>query len=97
MSVSTALPLDQCAVCTVSGVNDTQTSCHSSLFLAADEEVKLLFNCSEPIEQAFTVTIIQTIGEFRDDLSLSNILYKPHTYTFSMICFQICYGSTPKK
>lgn len=64
MTVSTELPLDQCAVCTVSGVNDTQTSCHSSLSLAAEEEVKLLFNCSQPIEQAYTVTIARSIGEF---------------------------------
>ncbi|XP_075995254.1 CUB domain-containing protein 1 [Genypterus blacodes] len=61
VSVSAVLPSDQCAVCTVSGVNDTQTSCHTSLSLAPDEEVKLLFNCSTAIEQAFTVTVTQPI------------------------------------
>lgn len=64
MTVSTELPLDQCAVCTVSGVNGTETSCHSSVALVPEEEVKLLFNCSQPIGQAYTVKINRTIGEF---------------------------------
>ncbi|XP_054461968.1 CUB domain-containing protein 1 [Anoplopoma fimbria] len=66
VTVSTVLPLDQCAVCTISGVNDTQTSCNSSLTLVPEEEVKLLFNCSQPIEQAYTVTIAQTIECTKD-------------------------------
>ena len=64
MTVSTKLPLAQCAVCTVSGVNDTETSCHSSLSLVPEDEVKLLFNCSKPIEDSYTVTIKSYIGEF---------------------------------
>lgn len=64
MTVSTELPLDQCSVCTVSGVNDTQTSCLSSQSLVPEVEIKLLFNCSQPIEQAYTVVIARTIGEF---------------------------------
>ncbi|XP_031151808.1 CUB domain-containing protein 1 isoform X1 [Sander lucioperca] len=64
--VFTELPLDQCALCTVSGVNDTPTSCHSSLSLPPEEEVKLLFNCSQPIEQAYTVTITRTIECTKD-------------------------------
>lgn len=66
MTVSTKLPLDQCAVCTVRGENGTETSCHSSLALVPEEEVKLLFNCSQPIDQAFTVMINRTIGEIID-------------------------------
>lgn len=66
MKVSTELPVDQCAVCTVSGVNDTETSCTSSLSLVPDEEVKLLFNCSQPIEQAYTVVITRSVGELTD-------------------------------
>ncbi|XP_070778267.1 CUB domain-containing protein 1 [Enoplosus armatus] len=61
VTVSTELPMDQCAVCSVSGVNDTQTSCLSSLRLVPEEEVKLLFNCSQPIEQAYSVAITRTI------------------------------------
>ncbi|XP_060949364.1 CUB domain-containing protein 1 [Limanda limanda] len=61
VTVSTELPLDQCAVCTVSGVNDTETSCQSSLTLVPEEEVKLLFNCSQPIEPSYTVTVTRTI------------------------------------
>lgn len=61
VTVSTELPL--CAVCKISGVNDTEKSCHSSLPLVPDEEVKLLFNCSQPVDQAFTVLITRTIGE----------------------------------
>lgn len=63
MTVSTELPQNDCAVCKVSGVNDTETSCHSSLSLVPEEEVKLLFNCSQPVDQAFTVMITRTIGE----------------------------------
>ncbi|XP_037330983.2 CUB domain-containing protein 1 isoform X1 [Pungitius pungitius] len=61
VTVSSVLPADQCAVCTVGGVNDTQKSCQSSLSLAPGEEVKLLFNCSQAVEQAFTVTIARTV------------------------------------
>ncbi|XP_030268931.1 CUB domain-containing protein 1 [Sparus aurata] len=61
VKVSTELPVDQCAVCTVSGVNDTETSCTSSLSLVPDEEVKLLFNCSQPIEQAYAVVITRSV------------------------------------
>ncbi len=83
MTVSTALPLDQCAVCKVSGVNDTQTSCHASLSLLPEEEVKLLFNCSQTAEQAFTVTIARTIGEFTDGLMM-------HTVNWSMVGLYRC-------
>ncbi|KAI3358716.1 hypothetical protein L3Q82_015125 [Scortum barcoo] len=61
VTLSTELPLDQCAVCKVSGVTDTQTTCHSSLTLVPQEEVKLLFNCSQPPEQAFNVAITRVI------------------------------------
>lgn len=71
--VSTEQPLDQCSVCTVSGVNDTQTSCHASLSLVPEVEVKLLFNCSQPIEEAYTVTITRTIGEFIDGLMIHTV------------------------
>lgn len=64
VTVSTELPSDQCAVCTVSGVNDTDTSCQSSFTLVPEEEVKLLFRCSEPVDKSYTVTFTQAIGEF---------------------------------
>lgn len=60
-AVTVSTDRDQCSVCTASGVNDTDTPCHQSLPLTPEEEVKLLFKCSEPIERAFTVTIKQTI------------------------------------
>lgn len=63
VAVSTQLPSDQCSVCNISGVNDTTTSCHSSLSLEPGQEVKLLFNCSQSIEQAYAVKIAGTIGE----------------------------------
>lgn len=63
VTVSTPLPLDQCSVCTISGINDTTTSCHSNLSLDPGEEVQLLFNCSQPIEEAYTVAITHKIGE----------------------------------
>ncbi|XP_072226330.1 CUB domain-containing protein 1 [Leuresthes tenuis] len=66
VTVSTKLPLAECAVCTVSGVNDTQTSCYSSLTLVPENEVKLLFNCSQPIEQSYTVTITRSIECSKD-------------------------------
>lgn len=61
VTISTELP--HCTVCKVSGVNDTEKSCHSSLPLVPEETVKLLFNCSQPVDQAFTVLITRTIGE----------------------------------
>lgn len=73
VTVSTELPLDQCSVCTVSGVNDTRTSCHSSLSLVPEQEVTLLFNCSQSIEQSYTVAIARVIGEMSSQiLTLSN-------------------------
>lgn len=68
VTVSTELPLDQCSVCTVSGVNDTHTSCHSSLSLVPGEEVTLLFNCSQSIEQSYTVAIARVIGEMSSQI-----------------------------
>ncbi|XP_051247553.1 CUB domain-containing protein 1 [Dicentrarchus labrax] len=81
VTVSRELPLDQCAVCTVSGVNDTQTSCHSSLSLVPEEEVTLLFNCSQPIEQAFTVMITGTIECTKDTCSPTTVETQPSILT----------------
>ncbi|XP_034747156.1 CUB domain-containing protein 1 isoform X1 [Etheostoma cragini] len=66
VTVFTELPMDQCALCIVSGDNDATTSCHSSLSLLPEVEVKLLFNCSQPIEQAYSVTITRTIECTKD-------------------------------
>nr|XP_019958062.1 PREDICTED: CUB domain-containing protein 1-like isoform X1 [Paralichthys olivaceus] len=77
VTVSTELPLDQCAVCTVSGVNDTETSCHSSFSLVPEEEVKLLFNCSQPVEQSYTVTVTQTIECTKDACSPATVETQP--------------------
>ncbi|XP_075961597.1 CUB domain-containing protein 1 [Anarhichas minor] len=81
MVTISALLLDQCAVCTVSGVNDTLTSCHPSLHLVPEEEVKLLFNCSQPIEQAFTVTIARTIECTKDACSPTTVETRPSILT----------------
>ncbi|KAK5854957.1 hypothetical protein PBY51_005105 [Eleginops maclovinus] len=81
VTVATKLSLDQCAVCTVSGVNDTLTSCHSSLSLVPEEEVKLLFNCSQPIEQAYTVTIARTIECTKDTCSPPTVETQPSILT----------------
>lgn len=66
VTVSTGLPAEQCAVCTVRGVNDTETSCQPSLSLVPEEDVNLLFNCSQPIDQAYTVKISKSIGKCGD-------------------------------
>ncbi|XP_077405296.1 CUB domain-containing protein 1 [Vanacampus margaritifer] len=64
-TVSNDLSSDECTVCTVSsGVNDTLTSCHSSVALEPEEEVKLLFNC--PVEQSYVVTVNQIIECTKD-------------------------------
>ncbi|KAF3707288.1 CUB domain-containing protein 1 [Channa argus] len=81
VTVSTPLPLAQCAVCTVSGVNDTQTSCHSSLTLVPEVEVKLLFNCSQPLELSYTVTISQTIECTKDTCSPTTVQTQPSILT----------------
>ncbi|RVE67107.1 hypothetical protein OJAV_G00114830 [Oryzias javanicus] len=62
VTVSTELAPAECAVCTVDEAN--ATSCHSLLSLVPEAEVTLLFNCSQPLETAFTVTVHQSIGEF---------------------------------
>uniref|UniRef100_UPI0037E90619 CUB domain-containing protein 1 n=1 Tax=Semicossyphus pulcher TaxID=241346 RepID=UPI0037E90619 len=74
-------PSDQCVVCTVSGENDTQTSCHNSLSLVPEEEVKLLFNCSQPIEQAYYVTINRTIECTTDACSPATVETQPSILT----------------
>ncbi|XP_067468699.1 CUB domain-containing protein 1 [Thunnus thynnus] len=81
VTVSTELPPDQCAVCTVSGVNDTETSCHSSVSLVPEVEVKLLFNCSQPIEQAYKVTITRTIECTKDTCSPATVETQPSILT----------------
>ncbi|XP_071356553.1 CUB domain-containing protein 1 [Trachinotus anak] len=81
VTVSTELPVDQCAVCTVTGVNDTQTSCHSSITLIPEEDVKLLFNCSQPIEQSYAVTIDRTIECTKDACSPTTAETQPSLLT----------------
>ncbi|XP_039977595.1 CUB domain-containing protein 1 [Xiphias gladius] len=81
VTVSTDLPLDQCAVCRVSGENDTQTSCHSSITLVPEEESKLLFNCSQPIEQSYAVTITRTIECSKEACSPTTVETQPSILT----------------
>ncbi|KAM4550064.1 CUB domain-containing protein 1 [Fundulus diaphanus] len=61
LSVTVSSKQPGCVVCTVSGANDTQTSCQPSLNLVPEKEVKLLFNCSQPIEQSYNVAITRLI------------------------------------
>ncbi|XP_029977107.1 CUB domain-containing protein 1 [Salarias fasciatus] len=55
--VSTELPPDLCAVCKISGVNDTEVSCSGALDLLPEVEVKLLLNCTQPVESAYSVSL----------------------------------------
>ncbi|XP_061838784.1 CUB domain-containing protein 1 isoform X2 [Nerophis lumbriciformis] len=77
VKVSTNLPLEECAVCIISGVNDTQLSCHSTLALVPEKEVKLLFNCSQSVEQAYTVTVTQIIACTENTCSPSTVETQP--------------------
>ncbi|XP_034561437.1 CUB domain-containing protein 1-like isoform X2 [Notolabrus celidotus] len=81
VTVSTGLPADQCVVCTLLGVNDTEKSCHSTLSLLPEVEVKLLFNCSQPIEEAFSVTIARTIECTKDTCSPATVDTQPSILT----------------
>ncbi|KAG7225465.1 hypothetical protein INR49_027460 [Caranx melampygus] len=81
VTVSTALPLDQCAVCRVSGVNDTETSCSSSITLTPEEDTKLLFNCSQPVEQSYTVTITHAVECTKDACSITAAEAQPSLLT----------------
>ncbi|XP_022069363.2 CUB domain-containing protein 1 [Acanthochromis polyacanthus] len=72
-TVMLSTKLDQCPVCTVSGVNDTQTTCQASLSLVPEEEVKLLFNCSQPIGQTYTVMINSSIECTKDSCDPSRV------------------------
>nr|XP_046183436.1 CUB domain-containing protein 1 [Oncorhynchus gorbuscha] len=70
VSSSLFLPLEQCSVCTVrGGENDTQTACHSSLALVPDEDVTLLFNCTELPQTAFAIQIHRKIDCTKDSCS----------------------------
>ncbi|XP_047461686.1 CUB domain-containing protein 1 [Mugil cephalus] len=73
VTVSTVGSPDRCAVCTVSGVNDTDKSCQPSLSLVPEVEVKLLFNCSEPLEKSFTVTVSRVIECTKDACSPATV------------------------
>ncbi|XP_055081457.1 CUB domain-containing protein 1 [Periophthalmus magnuspinnatus] len=59
----------ECTVCEVTGVNATETTCHQSRSLTPEQEVKLQFKCSKPIEQAFSVAITHTIDCTKDSCS----------------------------
>ncbi|XP_022602881.1 CUB domain-containing protein 1-like [Seriola dumerili] len=79
--VTVSSKLDQCAVCTVSGVNDTQTSCHSPITLIPEVDNKLLFNCSQPIEQSYAVTVTRTIECTKDACSPTTAETQPSILT----------------
>ncbi|CAN9504087.1 unnamed protein product [Ophioblennius macclurei] len=66
VTVFSSLPLDQCAVCTVSGANDTEVSCHSTITLLPEVEVKLLFNCTDLPDDPYSVTISRTLECTKD-------------------------------
>lgn len=66
VTVSSQQP--DCTVCTISGVNESQTSCQLSLKLEPEKEVKLLFKCPQPVEQSYNVTITSLIGKFKHNL-----------------------------
>lgn len=79
VTVSTTLPMEQCTVCTGDGDTGAETNCQSSLTLVPDQNVTLLFNCSQPPHSAFTIQITRDIecttdtcspstGEARPDL-----------------------------
>ncbi|XP_061615885.1 CUB domain-containing protein 1 isoform X2 [Phyllopteryx taeniolatus] len=78
VTVSSELPSNGCTVCTVvGGGNDTQTVCHAILALKPEEEVKLLFNCSRPVEQSYAVAIRQLIECTKDTCSPSTVETQP--------------------
>ncbi|XP_028255224.1 CUB domain-containing protein 1 [Parambassis ranga] len=79
VTVSTELPEDQCTVCI--SLNDTQTSCHTSLSLVPEENVSLLFRCSKPVESAFTVTVTRSIECTKDACSPTTVETQPDILT----------------
>ncbi|KAJ8000391.1 hypothetical protein DPEC_G00204330 [Dallia pectoralis] len=63
VTVSSSLfdPLDQCPICTVSGgENGNKIMCDTSLVLIPDQNVTLLFNCTDP-QSAFVIQIERNI------------------------------------
>ncbi|XP_072304171.1 CUB domain-containing protein 1 [Eucyclogobius newberryi] len=66
-SVTISSDRPECSVCEVTGVNATGTTCHQSLALTPEQEVKLQFNCSEL--QAFSVAVARTIVCTKDSCS----------------------------
>ncbi|XP_029519560.2 CUB domain-containing protein 1-like [Oncorhynchus nerka] len=82
VSSSLLLPLEQCSVCKVNGTeNDTQTTCHSSLALVPDEDVTLLFNCTEPPQSAFVIQIHRKIECTNDTCSPATGVAQPSLFS----------------
>ncbi|KAK7898514.1 hypothetical protein WMY93_019367 [Mugilogobius chulae] len=68
-SVTVSTERSDCSVCELAGVNATETACQQSRLLTPEQEVKLRFKCSEPVEQAFSVSVSHTIACTKDSCS----------------------------
>ncbi|KAM9384548.1 CUB domain-containing protein 1 [Pholidichthys leucotaenia] len=76
VTVSTSLPLDQCSVCEVTATGEN--SCHTSVSLDKHEvNVTLLFNCSQPIKQSYTVTVARSIECTKDACNPTAVKTQP--------------------
>lgn len=71
-AVTISTKQSECSVCEVTGVNATETTCHQSLPLTPEQEVRLKFQCSEPTEQAFSASITHTVDCSKDSCSPSS-------------------------
>lgn len=80
-SVTVFTDLD-CLVCTYSGVNDTEVSCSTLVTLVPEVDVKLLFNCSQPVEKAYTAAIARSVVCTEDACSPTTVEAQSSTLTF---------------
>ncbi|XP_061123640.1 CUB domain-containing protein 1 [Syngnathus typhle] len=75
--VSSRPAAEECTVCVVGEVNDTQT-CDLILALEPEKEVEVVFNC--PVEQFYLVTINQLIECTNDTCTPSTIETQPSLF-----------------
>ncbi|KAL0962512.1 hypothetical protein UPYG_G00340980 [Umbra pygmaea] len=81
VTVTVSSSWEQCFICTLIGSeNDTKPTCHASLDLVPDEDVTLLFNCTEPLESAFTIRIKRNIKCTTDSCSPASGATQPSLF-----------------
>ncbi|KAG7458055.1 hypothetical protein MATL_G00233840 [Megalops atlanticus] len=81
VTLETPLPAEECCVCRVGGDGASEEVCSSSLTLEPDKDVNLLFNCSSPAQEAFTISIHKKIECTKEDCNPAVGEIQPSLFT----------------